>query len=67
MHLWRLDEQRVALEAHVAVKERDLESIEEIKSRVKAILREDFQIEHSTLEVEIAGRPSDDRQAIARE
>lgn len=65
VHLWRLDEERVALEAHVAVLEDDLSAIEEIKHRVKCKLRDDFGIAHATLEIEIAGRTGHDARAIS--
>lgn len=64
VHLWHLDEHRVALEAHVAVEERDLGSIEEIKRRVKHLLRDEFGIAHTTLEIEIAGRSEHDQSVI---
>ena len=64
VHLWRLDEERVALEAHVAVREGDLRAIEEIKWRVKGKLKDDFDIEHATLEIEVAGRMDHDRSVI---
>ncbi len=67
VHIWRLDERRVALEAHIAVNERDLASIEEIKHRVKMLLRDKFNVEHSTLEIEIVGRTGHGPEAIARE
>ena len=65
VHLWRIDEQRIALEAHVAVHEQDLSAIEEIKSRVKRKLSDDFGIEHATLEIEIAGRTGHDPRKIS--
>lgn len=65
VHLWRIDEQRIALEAHVAVHERDLSAIEEIKKCVKQMLHDDFGIEHVTLEIEIAGRTGHDARKIS--
>lgn len=67
VHLWRLDEQRVALEAHVAVYKQDLTAIEEIKSRVKTLLHDEFHVEHATLEIEIAGRTCQPSSKIAHE
>lgn len=67
VHVWRLDEQRIALEAHLCVEETDLEAIEEIKARVKRALLERYGVEHSTLEVEIAGRRTHERETIAPE
>lgn len=67
VHLWRIDEDRVALEAHVAVRERDLGAMEEIKQRIKDMLHKDFGIAHATLEIEIEGRTGHDLSPIANE
>ena len=64
IHLWHLDEHRVALEAHVSVDESEIGTIEDIKHRVKRTLLEDFGVGHSTLEIEIAGRTEHDRSVI---
>lgn len=64
IHLWQLDEHRVALEAHVSVEESDLGAIEDIKRRVKRKLLDDFGVVHSTLEIEIAGSTEHDRSVI---
>ena len=67
VHVWRLDEERVALEAHVAVTEHELQEIEGIKHRVKALLHDDFGIDHATLEIEVSGRTVHDRSVIREE
>ena len=64
VHVWRIDEERVALEAHVAVTEQDLDQIEDIKRRVKNRLGCDFGIKHATLEFEIAGQTGHGRSVI---
>jgi len=51
VHLWRLDEHRNALEAHVVIK--DFNDIEEIKKKLKADIENQFSITHSTLEFEM--------------
>ena len=54
VHIWRLDEQRNALEAHVVLNEAmPLERMDHIKAELKTMLHERFMIEHSTLEFEI--------------
>lgn len=54
VHVWRLDEHRNALEAHVVLSAGfPLERMEEIKAALKSMLRDRFSIEHSTLEFEI--------------
>ncbi|MEQ8601837.1 MAG: cation diffusion facilitator family transporter [Marivibrio sp.] len=60
VHIWRLDEGRTALEAHVviadqAVQAGDLARLETIKAELKALLSERFEIAHSTLEFERDG------------
>ncbi len=67
VHLWRLDEHRVAMEAHVTVQERDLASIERIKRCVKEMLRDEFDVEHATLEIELEGRADHDQAVVPNE
>ncbi len=58
VHIWQLDEQNNALEAHVAIA--DLCRSEEIKAALKERLASRFKIAHSTLELETA--PCDSRE-----
>ncbi len=52
VHIWKLDEQRTAMEAHVLLtKGADLE---QVKSTLKLLLSEHFKIEHSMFEFEFA-------------
>jgi len=54
VHVWSLDENRSALEAHVVLNEEmPLDRMDHIKAELKAMLHERFAIEHSTLEFEI--------------
>lgn len=52
LHVWQLDETQVMLECHVVIKEEDLHQMEELKSSLKQLLHDDFNIYHSTLEFE---------------
>jgi cobalt-zinc-cadmium efflux system protein len=52
LHLWELDEEQRALEAHVVVDKVHLARWTEIKREIKRRLAEDFQIHHSTVEFE---------------
>ena len=52
VHVWRLDEQTIALEAHVCINRGSLEEMEDIKARIKLALATRFGIGHSTLEFE---------------
>ena len=50
VHVWQLDEHRNALEAHVVLSEEA--GMDALKSRLKKLLHDQFEIEHSTLEFE---------------
>jgi cobalt-zinc-cadmium efflux system protein len=52
VHIWQLDEQHNALEAHVVSNADQLADIEAVKSTLKAMLSNKFEIDHSTLEFE---------------
>jgi len=52
VHIWQLDEHLNALEAHVVVNSNELTQIEEIKSALKKLFSDRFDIGHSTLEFE---------------
>ena len=52
LHVWELDEEQRALEAHVVVDEAHLARWAEIKREIKARLGERFHIHHSTVEFE---------------
>lgn len=53
-HFWQLDEHRAALDAHIVVEVGKWDQADAIKSAVKAALRADFGIAHTTLELECA-------------
>ncbi|NDW07854.1 cation diffusion facilitator family transporter [Jiella pacifica] len=67
VHVWRPDEERLALEAHVAISERDLAKADGLKRRIKSLLQERFGVEHATLEVELAGSADHDHAVIRDE
>ena len=52
IHVWNIDEHRVALEAHVVVSASELRDVEGIKASLKEMLSLNFNINHSTLEFE---------------
>ncbi len=64
VHVWSLDEDRRALEAHLVPVSGSLAEFEGVKARARTMLRERFAIGHATLEpcvgegceVEVAGR-----------
>jgi len=55
LHLWELDEDERALEAHVVVEEEHLARWTQIKQEIKLRLGEQFRIHHSTVEFESPG------------
>jgi cobalt-zinc-cadmium efflux system protein len=52
IHVWQLDENHTALEAHVMIDKEDMGRLEEIKRAIKAALADRYDIAHSTLEFE---------------
>ena len=50
VHLWRIDENRNALEAHIRI--HDALRMDEVKTSLKTLLKTRFAIAHSTLELE---------------
>ena len=60
LHVWMIDEQSVALEAHVRVKAGDWSQMESVKREIKEMLGCDFGIRHSTLEFEFEDVPCPD-------
>ena len=52
IHVWSLDEHRIAMEAHVVVTTNKLKEVEVIKVELKQLLKKQFNITHSTLEFE---------------
>ncbi len=52
VHFWQLDEKRNAVDAHIVIDEGHWGRADAIKQQVKARLRDDFDIAHSTLEME---------------
>ncbi len=51
LHIWQLDEHKNALEAHIHID--NFDNSQEIKKKIKYLLKEQFFITHSTLEFEI--------------
>ncbi|MCE8000623.1 MAG: cation transporter [Rhodobiaceae bacterium] len=62
-HFWQMDEHHAALDAHVVIEEGRWSDADAIKERIKSVLSDRFDIEHTTLELECArhacGDPSE--------
>jgi cobalt-zinc-cadmium efflux system protein len=71
LHVWELDEQHRALEAHVVVPKESVDEIDRLKASLKDRLKERFGISHSTLEFNFSsGEPehaAEDHQLIHSE
>ena len=60
IHVWEMDEHTRSLEAHVVITEQDSGRVESVKTQIKDCLREQFIIEHSTIEIETMGHQDED-------
>jgi len=63
-HFWQMDEHRGALDAHVVIAEGRWDEADAIKERIKAVLRDRFDIEHATLELECARHACNDAESF---
>jgi len=61
VHVWAIDENHNALEAHVVVA--DEFDDDAVKRRIKTLTRDRFDIRHTTLEIERPGRPCAEEEA----
>ena len=67
IHIWRREENTVALEAHLALGETALRDATAMKERLKEELREKFAIDHATLEIELADGVDHNSDFVATE
>ncbi|AGI74171.1 cation efflux transporter [Octadecabacter arcticus 238] len=59
-HFGQMDEHRAALDAHIVIAEGRWNDADAVKDRIKAALSDQFDIEHTTLELECARHACDD-------
>lgn len=59
-HFWLMDEHRAALDAHVIITEGRWSDADAVKGQIKAALADQFDIKHTTLELECARHACDD-------
>jgi cobalt-zinc-cadmium efflux system protein len=64
LHVWQPEEGKVALEAHIAVSEPDLGEVTDLTERMRRRLRERHEVDHATIQVELAGRVKHDPKLI---
>lgn len=67
IHIWRREENTVALEAHLALEETALGDATAMKEQLKLDLRDKFDIEHATLEIELADGVDHSGDVVATE
>ena len=60
VHLWQMHEHEVALDCHVVLDDKNWEHQEARKMEIKANLKDQFGISHSSLEFEHIGRAHED-------
>lgn len=59
LHVWALSAHDSGLSCHAIVDTKSLPSAVEIVSKVKAMLKKDFHIEHATIEIQLTPGPHD--------
>lgn len=67
VHVWRREENRVALEAHLGLRDVDLATATRVKESLRTQLREKLKIDHAMFEIELARAIDHDTHAIADE
>lgn len=60
LHIWALAASRPALSAHILVGDVPLKTTGELLAQVNAVLHDDFDIEHTTIQFEMVNCPEDD-------
>ena len=58
MHIWTLGTGLHALSCHVRVPDMHMEESEKLLAKIRAVLEHDFQITHTTIQIERAGLPA---------
>ena len=67
LHVWQISEGKTALQVHLAVDDMDFAEATELKERLKRELHDEFEIEHATIEMELAGRVDHDPEIVTQE
>lgn len=67
LHVWQISEGKTALQVHLALDDMGFAEATELKERLKRELHDEFEIEHATIEMELAGRVDHDPEIVARE
>lgn len=67
VHVWRRDEQTLAVEAHISLREVALRRATELKEGLKRSLKARFKVDHAMLEIELAEAVDHDGAAVPDE
>ena len=67
LHVWQISEGKTALQVHLALDDMGFSEATELKERLKRELHDEFEIEHATIEMELAGRVDHDAEIVVRE
>ena len=60
LHLWQMQEHENALDAHLVIAPGEWKNADEIKTRVRDLLKKEFSILHTTLEIECSNHACPD-------
>ena len=67
LHVWQVQEGRLALESHIGMSETNLGRATNLKEQIKGRLREKFGIDHATLEMELSKKVRHSRDLLAKD
>lgn len=67
LHLWRMQEHRPALDAHVVINKGGWNEADQVKRAIKTALADQFGLSHVTLELERHTQACDDQQVVGHE
>ena len=66
LHVWQISEGRTAVEVHLVTDRNDLAAATDIKEALKKSLHDQFEVEHATIEMELAGMVEHDRDLVPK-
>ncbi len=66
LHVWQISEGRTAVEVHLATDRNDLAAATDLKEGLKKSMHDQFDVEHATIEMELAGMVEHDRDIVPK-
>lgn len=67
LHVWQISEGKTALQVHLAMDDMSFGEATELKERLKRELHDEFEIEHATIEMELASGIDHDPGIVAKD